>query len=469
MITAACALHDVRAPHARTAAANSRHGSIYIVKPKMHGPDEVQLAVDVFGAVETILGLERNTIKMGVMDEERRTSASLAASLQPAAQRLVFVNTGFLDRTADEVHTSMRAGPMHTKAGLKRAAWYGAYEESNVQTCIHHGLVGKGQIGKGMWAEPDDMRSMIQLKGSQLEAGASTAWVPSPTAATLHALHYLRTDVATVQAGLKTSFAAQHALTADKMLTLLHPPVMDASEIAQLSSREVQAELDDLVQGLLGYVVRWVGQGIGCSKVPSMAGVQLMEDRATLRISSQLIANWRLHGFVSEQQLMGTLKRVAVLVDEQNSHEAHYKRLAPEFDGPEWSAALELISHGVHAPNGYTEPTLTKWRRERKALDEQATSATATVAGELHVLMDAMPSADRAVLGDSTAYAAWARSAGATQPDELPIPQFASNVGDSAGVKQPSAADRAVLGDVNAYTAWTSNMTKPADSMSGAP
>jgi malate synthase len=358
-----------------------------------------------------------------------------------------------------------------------------------------------------MWAEPDDMRSMIQLKGSQLEAGASTAWVPSPTAATLHALHYLRTDVATVQAGLKTSFAAQHALTADKMLTLLHPPVMDASEIAQLSSREVQAELDDLVQGLLGYVVRWVGQvggrirgsnrcfqrrpgprphltrtysralarqGIGCSKVPSMAGVQLMEDRATLRISSQLIANWRLHGFVSEQQLMGTLKRVAVLVDEQNSHEAHYKRLAPEFDGPEWSAALELISHGVHAPNGYTEPTLTKWRRERKVLDEQATSATATVAGELHVLMDAMPSADRAVLGDSTAYAAWARSAGATQPDELPIPQFASNVvdapmGDSAGVKQPSAADRAVLGDVNAYTAWTSNMTKPADSMSGAP
>lgn len=414
MVVAACALHDLRSPIARSAAANSRHGSIYVVRPKMHGPAEVQLATEVFDAVESALGLARHTIKMGVMDEERRTSANLAASLRPAAQRLIFVNTGFLDRTADEIHTAMRAGAVPTKARLKQAEWYRKYEENNVQTCVAHGLVGKGQIGKGMWAEPDDMRAMMQTKGSQLAAGASTAWVPSPTAATLHALHYLRTDVNAVQARLTASLEHQFApgLTpVDALRTaMLHPPVMAANELASLreNADELQLELDDLAQGLLGYVVRWVGQGIGCSKVPSMAGVQLMEDRATLRISSQLIANWRLHGLVSEEQLMSTLVRIATLVDEQNANQPGYRRLAPGYDGPEWYAALELVSCGVHAPNGYTEPSLAKWRRARKALDAQSERAAATTARSPQDELQAP--ASQATLGDVHAYSEWARS-----------------------------------------------------------
>jgi len=371
MVTAACALHDVRG-----ARANSRVGSIYIVKPKMHGAAEVQLACDLFAAVERTLDLPRNTLKMGVMDEERRTSVNLASAIAPARDRIVFVNTGFLDRTADEIHTSMLAGPILPKAELK-GAWYEAYESNNVETCVRRALVGVGQIGKGMWAAPDDMRSMMEQKGAQLDAGASTAWVPSPTAATLHAIHYLRTSVASVQAGHKDRLIVGGELEGtvrhDELLgALLEPPLMGPAERAKLTNDRVQTELDENVQALLGYVVRWVGQGVGCSKVPNMAGLQLMEDRATLRISSQHLANWLHHGVVSEEQMQETLHRVAKVVDTQNANEVGYKALAPAYDGPEWHAAIELIWNGLRAPNGYTEPSLTKWRRKRKAMDAQA-------------------------------------------------------------------------------------------------
>ena len=319
----------------------------------------------------------RNTMKMGVMDEERRTSTNLLATIQPAQERLVFVNTGFLDRTADEIHTSMQAGPVLPKAndGLK-GPWYKAYEASNVETCMAAQLVGKGQIGKGMWAEPDDMHNMMQTKGAQIDAGASTAWVPSPTAATLHSLHYMRTSVDGVQTALLANRDTSVARGAALRAGLLTAPLWgEHGTELELTAAQVQHELDDNAQGLLGYVVRWVGQGVGCSKVPNLAGKQLMEDRATLRISSQLIANWMHHGVVSKGQVMETLTRVAKIVDEQNAHQAGYQAFAPSYDGPEWHAALELVFNGLAAPNGYTEPSLTKWRRARKALDQRTEAA----------------------------------------------------------------------------------------------
>ena len=373
LVTVACALHDVRGAGAAGAAgANSRAGSVYIVKPKMHGPEEVALACELFSRVEDVLGLPRHTVKMGVMDEERRTSSNLAACIAAASERLVFVNTGFLDRTADEIHTAMLAGPARPKAATKASVWYAAYEAGNVDTSLTRGLVGRAQIGKGMWAEPDDMRTMLATKGAQLDAGASCAWVPSPIAGTLHALHYLRTSVAETQARLGAAAAAASDDDAlRRQADLLTPPVMSAAEAGALSAEEVQAELDNNAQGLLGYVVRWVGLGVGCSKVPDLSGKQLMEDRATLRISSQHIANWLHHGVVSEEQVVETLKRVAVVVDGQNAADPLYKPFAPSFDSPEWEASLELVFNGLNAPNGYTEPSLTKWRRERKAIDAE--------------------------------------------------------------------------------------------------
>ena len=364
MVSGACALHDLKL--SGDAGRNSRTGSMYVVKPKMHGPEEVALACELFSRVEDVLGMPRHTMKMGVMDEERRTSANLYASIKPAKERLVFVNTGFLDRTGDEIHTSMHAGPMQTKAGCKQAQWYGAYETSNVEVCLAAELVGKGQIGKGMWAEPDDMATMLKTKGAQLDMGASTAWVPSPTAATLHALHYMRTSVK----GVQTQLARTRDPTSNRQQYLrdeiLTPPLMQRDA---LSAQEVQSELDDSCQSLLGYVARWVGMGVGCSKVPNLAGTQLMEDRATLRISSQLIANWLHHGIVSEDQVKESLKRMAKVVDQQNANDKQYHALAPGYDGPEWNAAIDLVFDGVATPNGYTETALTKWRRERKAMD----------------------------------------------------------------------------------------------------
>jgi len=416
MLTAACALHDVSLRRGQGDLCNSAAGSIYVVKPKMHGPDEVTLAVDLFERVEAVLGLPKQTIKMGIMDEERRTSVNLAQCMHAARHRLVFVNTGFLDRTADEIHTAMQAGPVLLKAALRTARWLGAYEANNVDAALTHGLVGRGQVGKGMWAEPDNMRAMLASKGSQLEMGASTAWVPSPTAATLHALHYLGTSVSGVQARMKEALSLQqHAQqatpttrgasshpTSRHLTALLTPPLLpvksdaaervptawaaaqardapletDASETVEepaapselFTPAAIQAELDRNVQSLLGYVVRWVGQGVGCSKVPTLEGSALMEDRATLRISSQQLANWRLHGLIDDAQLLESLQRVARLVDGQNAADAAYRPLAP-FEGPEWHAALELVFGGVDAPNGYTEPALARWRRERKALD----------------------------------------------------------------------------------------------------
>jgi len=363
MVTAAAALHDLR-----THEANSRRGSIYIVKPKMHGPEEAALAETLMSRTENVLGLPRNTIKIGVMDEERRTSANLPQTMAAVKERLFFVNTGFLDRTADEIHTSMEAGAMLPKEAIKAAAWYQAYETGNVAASMQAALPGRGQIGKGMWAEPDDMRTMLAQKGKQLESGASTAWVPSPIAATLHALHYLRQDVTQVQHQMLSKTKTSAIIGGDeaRQSALLTAPLLGGE---RLTAAEVQAELDNNAQGLLGYVVRWVGQGVGCSKVPNLQGKQLMEDRATLRISSQHIANWLLHGVVAEQQVMETLRRVAKIVDEQNTGDNDYKPMAPTFDGPEWHAAIDLIFHGRDASNGYTEATLSHWRRMRKAAD----------------------------------------------------------------------------------------------------
>eukprot|EP00900_Chrysochromulina_parva_P026107 jgi/Chrpa1/812/Chrysochromulina_OHIO_Genome00008852-RA len=308
MVTAACALHDVRVRREAGDVRNSVEGSVYIVKPKMHGPEEVGLAVDLFAAVEKALGMPPLTMKMGIMDEERRTSVNLASAMQAARQRLVFINTGFLDR-------------------------------------------------------------LLRTKGAQIAAGASTAWVPSPTAATLHALHYLQTSVASVQGTMATAHKSEGVTPALFLADLITPPLMTSSEREALTPVIIQKELDNNVQSLLGYVVRWVGQGVGCSKVPDLEGVQLMEDRATLRISSQHIANWRHHGVVSDEQVLEAFHRIAHLVDEQNASDPTYKAFAPRFDGPEWHAALELVFSGTTAPNGYTEPTLTKFRQQRKALD----------------------------------------------------------------------------------------------------